>query len=79
MRIDIENKIVDIFKKNYPYIDESLKKNKLNELGINSLIFIRIIVDLEEEFGFEFNDEDLDFEKFTYFSDICNYVNTKIC
>ncbi|MFR1757636.1 MAG: phosphopantetheine-binding protein [Eisenbergiella sp.] len=79
MKNDIKNKLVSIFKKNCDFIDdESLENEKLNDLGINSLIFIRIIVEIEEKFDFEFDDEDLDFEKFTYLSDVCNYVEIKI-
>lgn len=35
----------------------------LDEVGMDSLIFIRTIVEMEDVFGIEFNDEDMIFEK----------------
>ena len=34
----------------------------LMDIGINSISFIKILVEIESEFDFEFDDEDLDFD-----------------
>ena len=47
---------------------------QLEFIGINSIDFVKIVVDLEEYFEFEFDDEDLDYKKFEYITDICNYI-----
>jgi acyl carrier protein len=52
--------------------------DNLAEAGLNSLKFIRIVVDLEEEFGFEFAEEDLvNFEKFNTLRNIAAYIEDK--
>ncbi len=63
--------------------DENIKErlnqeDNLAQLGMNSVSFIKLVVSLEEEFSFEFDDEDLDYKKFTTLTSLCNYVNKKI-
>lgn len=41
---------------------------------MNSISFISMVVKLEAEFGFEFEDEALDYNKFTSLNLLCNYV-----
>lgn len=50
----------------------------LTDLGINSLLFVKIAVALENEFDIEFTDEDLDIQKFKTVGDIVGYVDGKI-
>lgn len=47
---------------------------KLDDIGMNSLLFIKAIVLIEDEFGFEFNDDDLDVVSFETIGDFCNHV-----
>ncbi len=51
----------------------------LFSLGINSIIFIKIIVSIETEFGIEFADDDLDYNRFPNFDSLISYVKNKIC
>lgn len=74
----IEKEVFEIFRMENPNIEEKIETVKLSDLGINSISFIKIIVALEEKFNFEFDDEDLDYEKFEYFSDLCAYINNRI-
>lgn len=59
-------------------IDSVGIEEKLDDLGINSLSFIKIVVAIEEQFKIEFDDEDLTKIKFKFVKDIINYVNLKL-
>ncbi len=48
--------------------------DKLQELGINSLSFIKIVVSIESAFSVEFDDEYLNFEKFNTVNDLITYI-----
>lgn len=50
------------------------ENDDLAKLGMNSISFISMVVKLEAEFGFEFEDEALDYNKFTSLNLLCNYV-----
>lgn len=56
----IKNNIIEILKKNGIEWEDSFDSLDLSTVGIDSLLFIQLIVEIEEKFGFEFNDEDLD-------------------
>ena len=49
----------------------------LKNIGINSISFIKIVVSIETEFGIEFEDEDLDYNKFPNIKSLVNYVEDK--
>ena len=50
----------------------------LNSIGVNSIGFIKTVVAIESEFGFEFEDEDLDVNKMETLKDIVMYVESKL-
>ncbi len=50
----------------------------LSELSIDSLEYIKIVVQIENTFDIEFDDEALVLEKFTNVDDICAYINELI-
>jgi len=49
---------------------------ELTELGLNSLRFIRMVVDLEEELNIMISDEDLIIEKFSTKTKIYNIISS---
>ncbi len=51
---------------------------RLEEFGVSSIEFIKLIVVLEDEFSIEFEDEALDMSKFQKVSDIYDYVSNKV-
>ena len=60
------------------YIDNETQLNtKLIELGIDSLRFIRLIVQLEEEFDIEFDDNDLMLENFKDIQMLITYISDR--
>lgn len=61
----VEQKLVQILRNNTNIedLDETnLNNAKFSQLGINSLNFIKIIVELEDEFGIEFDDSQINYE-----------------
>ena len=74
----VANRLLKLIKKNLE-IDLELEKNvNLNTLGINSANYIKLVVAVEAEFGIEFNDEDLDFRKFSDLSSLIPYIESKV-
>ena len=55
-------------------IDEIKMEDDLREKGINSLMFIQLLVLLEERYDFEFDDEMLDQEKLSTIDALTDYV-----
>lgn len=63
-------------------IDSQMLENistdsELEGLGLDSIKFIGIVVALEEEFKFEFDDKELFIEEFPTIKSIIDYVETK--
>jgi acyl carrier protein len=50
----------------------------LSDIGLNSITFIKAIVGIEKAFGIEFDEGNLDFQKFKTIGDIVRYVESKI-
>jgi len=75
------DKIINIIKVYTDYEDvESYfaDNDDLTVLGMNSISFIKLVVAIEEEFHFEFEDEDLDYSRFTSLNLLCKYVESRI-
>lgn len=49
-------------------------QTRMEEMAIRSVDFIRIIIDIENQFGFEFEDEDLQPERYETIDDMAQYV-----
>ncbi|MDI9216425.1 acyl carrier protein [Clostridium tertium] len=58
-------------------IDDIRKEENLLSLGMDSLNCIKVIVSIESEFGFEFEDEDLNFENFHSVQSIVSYIERR--
>lgn len=70
--------IIDIMSKYFKEMNlyEYFSQNDdLLAINLNSLIFIRIVIDLEEVLGIEFEDEWLDFEQFSSLEKLVIYIN----
>ncbi|WP_041700147.1 acyl carrier protein [Clostridium sp. BNL1100] len=77
--MDIRDKVIDIIVKvmNIPDLKEkAATEDNLSEVGINSIKFIEIVVELEKEFDVEFDDDELDFRSFTTITSICDYLES---
>lgn len=74
-----------VFKCVLKIIEENIELNspieynqKVESIGMDSIAFVKIIVDIEEKFGFEFEDEMLRIDKFPYISSFVDYVKERV-
>lgn len=63
-------------------IKEELHQNidvhtNLQDVGINSLNFLRLVVSIEETFGIEFEDDNLDLSGFTTIKSLADYIESR--
>lgn len=71
-----ENKkklIIEIIEKHVG-IQDITPEYPTAKLGFTSLKFVKFLIDIEEEFDIEFDDDLLDFAKFETVNDIINYI-----
>jgi acyl carrier protein len=54
------------------------EKTKLSEISLDSLSFIQLIVNLEDEFDIQFEDEELNIYDFKTVNDLVDIVEEKI-
>lgn len=66
--------ISDTFEENSSIEDIGLD-SPLNDIGINSISFIKIVVAIESEFNIEFEDEYLEYSKWNTLNDIISYID----
>jgi acyl carrier protein len=78
---DIKERVIEIVKQtlyNTEEVEISDKTRIVEDLGADSIIFIRLIVMIENEFDFTFDDDYLLFQKGQTLELLCNYINKKI-
>lgn len=79
MKKEILEKIENIIKKYVRHEERLLDADiSLEKLGINSISFIKIIVQIETEFDIEFDQKDLKKQSFETLADIAHYVENRI-
>lgn len=59
-------------------IEDISPEDNLLLLGINSVTFLKVVVHCEKEFGFEFDDEELDYSLFETVSKLADYIVNNI-
>lgn len=80
MSREIELKVRNILSK---VADNQIKINTIGledsliEIGINSTGFIKLVVEIESEFGIDFDDEDLNLNCFKNLKELINYVERR--
>ena len=73
----IKNQIINILCRYLENVTEDEiqnNENNLLRLGINSIVFIKLVVEIEKEFDIEFDDEMLDYTQFNSLGMLCAYV-----
>lgn len=79
-RKDIENKICEILKNHCQYnaddiaVDKDLREN----YGVDSLILVELLVEIEAGFGITFDSEMLTYDHFSTVASLVDYVFTKV-
>lgn len=77
----VEMRLKKVIKENYKgsdVADNIRLDDTLAVFGLNSVEFVKLVVMIENEFGFEFDNEYLDFSKFTTMRNIVEYIESKI-
>ncbi|MDP4094812.1 MAG: acyl carrier protein [Bacillota bacterium] len=80
-RIDIEKKVCEIvcqrsqFNKENIILDNDLRDN----YGIDSIILVEMLIEMEEEFGVTFDSSMLSYEYFSTAKSISDYICSKAC
>ncbi|MBN2531401.1 MAG: hypothetical protein JXB88_00845 [Spirochaetales bacterium] len=81
MITDIEKTVKDIIKKSIDVkipIDEIGTEDDLLNVGLTSRNFLKLVVGIETEWGFEFDDEFLNFNKLRTLKDISAYIEKRV-
>ena len=68
-----ENLLVDFSKITNTTITDDDSKMPLSELGIDSLQFVELLIETEERYNFEFDDEKYFKDAFSSLEDIARY------
>lgn len=70
--MEIRNIFYEILNQNDVEWNESYNSLTFTEAGIDSMLFIQLIIEIEDTFGFEFEDEDLDLSLYSTMNDLIN-------
>lgn len=73
--MEIKGIIYEILNKNNVEWKENLNAIDFSMAGIDSMLFIQLIVEIEDELGFEFKDEDLDWNLYRTMSDLIEKIH----
>jgi acyl carrier protein len=79
--MNIKERVIDIMSQNSDMDNskEYLSNNDdLTKLGINSISFIKLIVQFENEFDIEFEDEEWITVNFSSLNQLCEYIESKL-
>lgn len=81
MKEEIEKSLRKIIKKVVELsksVEEIGNDDDLTELGMNSITAIELVVEVEEKYNFEFNDEDLLVDNFKTINRLVSYIEKRI-
>lgn len=74
--IELISRVIDL---EIDIVNQQLNENdNINQLGLNSIEFIKLIVFIEEEFNIEVEDEVLVSNEYASLKVLCDYVNQKL-
>ena len=79
--MNIRNQVINAISKLLE--DENKKElldfnNDLSTLGFNSISFIKLVLELEDIFNIEFDDELLSYKKFISLDNLCDYIDIRM-
>jgi acyl carrier protein len=76
--MDIQEKLITLILSKHEGVEQINAQSNLLDLGFDSLKFIELVLKIEFEFGIEFDDEDLNYRKFTQVSEVADYIEYKM-
>ena len=66
----------DTLKKDYTI--EQLRTNGLASLEVNSMTFLMLVTNIENEFDIEFDDDEINYEMFGDFDKFCTLIEKRM-
>jgi acyl carrier protein len=72
--LEIEQRIQKIIRGNFDNIGDIGLEDELSNYPINSIDFVKLMVAIENEFGFSFKLEDLSMERFPNLKSLVTYI-----
>jgi acyl carrier protein len=79
MAVTMEERVKELLTKRFPCTGPNLgHADLLQEKGFTSLMFVELILSLEEEFGIEILDEEIGPGRFSTLERIAEYVQCKL-
>ena len=81
MNLEIDLKLREILKQIYGVdtpVDEINPKTSLADLGVNSLGILKLMSEVERQFGIEFSDEDFDYKNFYNLENMTLYIEQRL-
>ncbi|MBY9080127.1 acyl carrier protein [Paenibacillus sp. CGMCC 1.18879] len=75
--VKCDEKVIEVLKGITQLEDITMESSLTNDLLIDSLSFIRVIVELENGFHFKFDNEDMIIEMFPKVMDLAQYIKIK--
>ncbi|HEX2927217.1 MAG TPA: acyl carrier protein [Ruminiclostridium sp.] len=77
---EIENKVCEVVSKVAQFNNDDVKAdNDLREnYGVDSIVLVELLVELEDIFGITFDSSSLTYDTFSTVNSITEYVNTRI-
>ena len=74
---EVADSVIRVIGKHIGYDTEITMKSSFISLGMDSISFIKIIVDLEEKFGFEFDVENIILSAYPDVKTLISYIEAK--
>lgn len=72
--------IIELMRKILPSLPPVISVTaELRSLGINSMSFVRVIVEIENKFSFEFRDNEINYCQLSTIERLSDLVNEKRC
>ncbi|MDR3185969.1 MAG: acyl carrier protein [Christensenellaceae bacterium] len=77
--MEIKNRIINVLNNvlGREVTITQLLEGGIYSLGIHSLVFLKIVVGIEEEFDIMFDDNEINYEMFRTFEDFCDLIERK--
>lgn len=75
---DIQQKVIEFINEIIMNIEVQITLNtEMTSIGLDSILFVRLVIAIEEEFGFEFDDEMMAYTTLKTVGDFIEYVESK--
>lgn len=77
---DIAERVLNVLKETLKkdYTIEQIRTNGLASLEVNSMTFLLLITNIENEFDIEFDDDEINYEMFGDFDKFCSLIEKRM-